>query len=119
MASEHETTLRTVAKNSNGTDSMTGEKDSEFGQNVFNDCETNVKQFWLSHIFAPVIYCLIFVIGVIGNGLVVWLMVKKNNSGHAGYQRSVTNIYVLNLAIADLIFVGFLPFWTAASISEK
>ena len=62
---------------------------------------------------------LIFVVGVIGNGLVVWLMVKKNKRGRPGYQRSVTNLYVLNLAIADLIFVGFLPFWTVASISEK
>ena len=79
-------------------------------------CEEN-NQSWLSGVFVPVTYILIFVIGVIGNGLVIWLMVKKDHGGGAAYQRSVTNLYVLNLAVADFIFVGFLPFWTAVAFS--
>ena len=82
-------------------------------------CLVEPEAFWLSHVFVPICYVLIFLVGVVGNGLVIYLMIKKDRRGTSGYQRSVTNIYVLNLAIADLIFVGFLPFWIANSISEN
>nr|APH81335.1 CXC chemokine receptor 4 [Hippocampus abdominalis] len=55
--------------------------------------------------FLPVIFGIIIVLGVIGNGLVVIVM---------GYQKKVktmTDKYRLHLSVADLLFVFTLPFW--------
>jgi len=52
-----------------------------------------------------VIYMVIFVIGLIGNGTVIYvlaIMCKKH---------SVTDVYVLNLAIADVLLLSCLPFY--------
>lgn len=56
-------------------------------------------------IFHPTVYGLIFVLGIVGNGLVVLVM---------GYQKKVktmTDKYRLHLSVADLLFVLTLPFW--------
>ncbi|XP_049583014.1 C-X-C chemokine receptor type 4b [Syngnathus scovelli] len=56
-------------------------------------------------IFLPVVFGIIIVLGVIGNGLVVIVM---------GYQKKVktmTDKYRLHLSVADLLFVFTLPFW--------
>ncbi|KAK2839593.1 hypothetical protein Q5P01_013333 [Channa striata] len=56
-------------------------------------------------IFLPTIYGIIFILGIIGNGLVVVVM---------GYQKkckTMTDKYRLHLSVADLLFVLTLPFW--------
>ncbi|XP_021256189.1 uncharacterized protein LOC110400551 isoform X2 [Numida meleagris] len=53
------------------------------------------------------IYCLVFLLSMVGNGLVVLVV----TSGHMN--RSVTDIYLLNLAVADLLFALSLPLWAA------
>lgn len=56
-------------------------------------------------IFLPAVYGIIFILGIIGNGLVVVVM---------GYQKKVktmTDKYRLHLSVADLLFVLTLPFW--------
>ncbi|XP_004674745.1 PREDICTED: C-X-C chemokine receptor type 4 [Condylura cristata] len=58
-----------------------------------------------NRIFLPTVYSIIFLTGIIGNGLVVLVM---------GYQkklRSMTDKYRLHLSVADLLFVLTLPFW--------
>ncbi|KAM8789209.1 C-X-C chemokine receptor type 4 [Rhynchonycteris naso] len=58
-----------------------------------------------NRIFLPTIYSIIFVTGIVGNGLVILVM---------GYQkklRSMTDKYRLHLSVADLLFVLTLPFW--------
>lgn len=58
-----------------------------------------------NRIFLPTVYGIIFVLGIIGNGLVVVVM---------GYQKKVktmTDKYRLHLSVADLLFVLTLPFW--------
>ncbi|XP_066546748.1 C-C chemokine receptor type 4-like [Amia ocellicauda] len=64
----------------------------------------NVKEFgsW----FLPTLYSLIFIIGLIGNGLVVCVLIKYKKL------RKMTDVYLLNLAISDLLFVFSLPFWS-------
>ena len=46
----------------------------------------------------PIIFALICVVGVVGNGLVVYILFRYG-------ERSVTNVYIINLALADLAFV--------------
>uniref|UniRef100_A0A3P8SWY0 C-X-C motif chemokine receptor 4 n=1 Tax=Amphiprion percula TaxID=161767 RepID=A0A3P8SWY0_AMPPE len=61
-------------------------------------------------IFLPTVYGIIFVLGIIGNGLVVVVM---------GYQKKVktmTDKYRLHLSVADLLFVLTLPFWAVDAV---
>ncbi|XP_071140199.1 galanin receptor type 2-like [Mytilus edulis] len=46
------------------------------------------------------VWSLIIVIGAIGNGLVIYIMLRYG-------ERSVTNVYIVNLAFADLMFILF------------
>ncbi|XP_023418380.1 C-C chemokine receptor type 8 isoform X2 [Cavia porcellus] len=50
------------------------------------------------------IYCLVFVFGLLGNSLVILVLVVCKKL------RSITDIYLLNLALSDLLFVFSLPF---------
>ncbi|XP_062394172.1 C-C chemokine receptor type 4-like [Sardina pilchardus] len=67
-------------------------------------CSTeDVKNF--SQVFLPTLYSLVFIVGLLGNGLVVcvllWFRRKCN----------LTDVCLLNLALSDLLFVFSLPFW--------
>lgn len=55
------------------------------------------------HIVSVVIYSLAFVLGVIGNGIVIWVTAFKS-------KRTINSVWLQNLAIADFVFVVFLPF---------
>ncbi|XP_040297218.1 C-X-C chemokine receptor type 2-like [Bufo bufo] len=54
-----------------------------------------------------VIYSTVFLLNVVGNSLVI-LVLRYNR-----LKRSSTDIYLLNLALADLLFSITLPFWAA------
>ncbi|XP_053143067.1 C-X-C chemokine receptor type 4 [Hemicordylus capensis] len=63
-----------------------------------------------NRIFLPTIFSIIFLTGIIGNGLVIIIM---------GYQkklRSMTDKYRLHLSVADLLFVITLPFWAVDAV---
>nr|XP_012625761.1 C-C chemokine receptor type 1 [Microcebus murinus]XP_012625762.1 C-C chemokine receptor type 1 [Microcebus murinus] len=53
----------------------------------------------------PPLYSLVFIIGVVGNILVV-LVLKQYKK-----LKSMTSIYLFNLALSDLLFLFTLPFW--------
>ncbi|XP_019378197.1 PREDICTED: C-X-C chemokine receptor type 1-like [Gavialis gangeticus] len=59
-----------------------------------------------------VTYCLVFLLSVVGNALVV-LVVSSNRTG-----RSVTDVYLLHLAVADLLFALSLPLWAVYRAHE-
>ncbi|KAM3873452.1 C-C chemokine receptor type 5-like [Diretmus argenteus] len=56
-------------------------------------------------VFLPTFYSLVFIIGFIGNGLVVCVLVKHRN------QTNLTDICLFNLALSDLFFILSLPFF--------
>ncbi|CAJ1053327.1 somatostatin receptor type 5 [Xyrichtys novacula] len=58
----------------------------------------------LAGIFIPLIYGIVCVVGLVGNTLVIHVIVNYTKN------ESVTNIYILNLAIADELFMLGLPF---------
>ncbi|XP_030045919.1 C-C chemokine receptor type 4 [Microcaecilia unicolor] len=62
--------------------------------------------------FLPSLYVLVFVFGLLGNSLVVWVLVQRERL------KSMTDVYLLNLAISDLIFVFFLPFWAYYAVDQ-
>ncbi|KAH1177277.1 hypothetical protein KIL84_010979 [Mauremys mutica] len=66
-------------------------------------CSNDVKHF-ASH-FLPPLYSLVLIFGLVGNVLVVLILIKYKKL------RSMTDIYLLNLAISDLLFILSLPFW--------
>ena len=55
--------------------------------------------------FLSIVYSLVFVFGVVGNLLVVFALT------HSQKPKSITDIYLLNLALSDLLFVVTLPLW--------
>ncbi|XP_078275418.1 C-C chemokine receptor type 7-like [Rhinoraja longicauda] len=74
-------------------------------------CETSsVRNF--GRIFMPSLYAAIFVTGLLGNLLVIVTYVLYVK------QKTMTDVYVMNLAIADLIFLCTLPFWAIDAYNE-
>ncbi|KAK2510112.1 hypothetical protein MC885_003129 [Smutsia gigantea] len=56
-------------------------------------------------LFLPPLYSLVFLFGLLGNSVVVLVLFKYKRL------KSMTDVYLLNLAISDLLFVLSLPFW--------
>ncbi|XP_048471729.1 C-C chemokine receptor type 3-like [Rhincodon typus] len=53
----------------------------------------------------PSFYMIVLMLSIVGNGLVLLVLVKYE------YLKSITNIFILNLAISDLLSAICLPFW--------
>ncbi|XP_019488877.1 PREDICTED: atypical chemokine receptor 2 isoform X2 [Hipposideros armiger] len=58
-----------------------------------------------SQVFLPTFYSLIFVLGLGGNLLLLVVLLRSMP------RRRMTEVYLLNLAVSNLLFVVTLPFW--------
>ncbi|XP_056244873.1 chemerin-like receptor 2 [Seriola aureovittata] len=74
----------------------------EYGD--LEDLKVEHRQGETMHIISVVIYSISFVLGVIGNGIVIWVTAFKS-------KKTVNSVWLLNLAMADFVFVLFLPFY--------
>ncbi|NXE54101.1 GPR25 protein, partial [Casuarius casuarius] len=74
------------------------------------ETEERFSRWELSYttIFIPILYSFIFLLGFVGNLFVIVLMAKKRGN------KRMVDTFVLNLAVADMIFVCTLPFWVVA-----
>ncbi|XP_062925741.1 C-C chemokine receptor type 7-like [Mobula hypostoma] len=63
-------------------------------------------------LFMPILYAIIFATGLLGNLLVIVTLVLYVKP------KTMVDIYLMNLAIADLIFLCTLPFWAADAYTE-
>lgn len=70
----------------------------------------NTKAF--SEVFLPTLYSIVFIIGFIGNGLVVWVLIRYR------HKSNMTDVCLFNLALSDLLFLVSLPFWAHSAIDE-
>ncbi|XP_040205028.1 type-1 angiotensin II receptor [Rana temporaria] len=75
-------------------------------ENVEVDCSKSGRHNYL-FITVPIIYSIIFVVGIFGNSLVVIVIYCYMK------MKTVASIFLMNLAIADLCFVITLPLWAA------
>ncbi|XP_074841589.1 chemokine XC receptor 1 [Carettochelys insculpta] len=72
--------------------------------NYSNVCEMNDLYSFGTH-FTTILYSLAFVLSLLGNSLVLWILLKYETLV------SLTNIFIMNLCISDLVFSCMLPFW--------
>ncbi|XP_034340047.1 C-C chemokine receptor type 2 [Arvicanthis niloticus] len=72
--------------------------------------KTSVKQ--IAAQILPPLYSLVFIFGFVGNMLVIIILISCKKL------KSMTDIYLFNLAISDLLFLLTLPFWAHYAASE-
>lgn len=59
---------------------------------------------YIHKVLIPICYLLVCAVGLSGNTLVIYVVLRYAK------MKTVTNIYILNLAIADVLFMLGLPF---------
>lgn len=74
-------------------------------QHEYIDCPPNYMP--VANIIFMVLYALVCIMGLIGNTLVIYVVLRFSN------MQTVTNMYILNLAIADEFFLIGIPFLIA------
>ncbi|XP_066508699.1 C-C chemokine receptor type 3-like [Hoplias malabaricus] len=72
--------------------------------------KTDVNHF--GQVFLPAFYYMNFLLSILGNSLVLCIIYKFEKLS------TVTNIFLLNLVISDLLFASSLPFWAVYHSSE-
>uniref|UniRef100_A0A8C4NFZ6 G-protein coupled receptors family 1 profile domain-containing protein n=1 Tax=Eptatretus burgeri TaxID=7764 RepID=A0A8C4NFZ6_EPTBU len=75
-------------------------------------CETARSEVF-NRIFIPVAFLLVFVLGFLGNILVIIVLTRYRISMVS------SDIYMIHLALADLLFVLTLPFWASYNKSSQ
>lgn len=58
-------------------------------------------------VLIPILYSVLFIFGLVGNSLVIAVLCRQKNL------KTVANVYIVNLAIADLLALVTVPFWAA------
>nr|XP_009686122.1 PREDICTED: chemokine XC receptor 1 [Struthio camelus australis] len=72
--------------------------------NESNVCEMGNYFVFYTHL-TTVLYTLAFLLSLLGNTLVLWILFKYENLA------SLTSIFIINLCVSDLVFSCMLPFW--------
>lgn len=77
---------------------------------LLNQSRQSVPFQGSSTLLTAVTYLSVFVVGLAGNSLAIYVLLR-----YAG-MKTVTNIYILNLAIADELYIIGLPFLAAQNV---
>ncbi|XP_032038981.1 atypical chemokine receptor 4 [Aythya fuligula] len=99
---------------SNSTDYWTEDEEEDLNSVIDYNmyellCEKDdVRKF--RKLFLPVFYALTFTVGVAGNSLVVAIY------AYCKKLKTKTDMYIMHLAIADLLLLFTLPFWAANAV---
>ncbi|XP_067305766.1 chemerin-like receptor 1 isoform X2 [Pseudorasbora parva] len=85
------------------TESPTNHNLSEYEyDDYYQDYDEHTELAKSLNIMSLIVYSLAFVLGVVGNGIVIWVTGFK-------MKRTVNTVWFLNLAVADFLFTAFLP----------
>lgn len=90
----------TVTANTSSTH-VDGYYDYDYYDEVCN--KTSIMEF--GAIFHPVFFSIVVIFSLLSNILVIVILAKFENL------KSLTNAFILNLAVSDLFFTAGLPFW--------
>ncbi|XP_054637939.1 C-C chemokine receptor type 1-like [Dunckerocampus dactyliophorus] len=82
------------------------------GSDYYSLCDSRGTMDF-SRMFITVLYSLVFILGLIGNVLVVCVLVKHRN------QTTLTDICLFNLALSDLLFIIMLPLYTDYTVVKN
>ncbi|XP_052465711.1 probable G-protein coupled receptor 25 [Carassius gibelio] len=115
MASSTEMALSDV-KTSSTTDDYTHafSVNSTDDYDYFTPDENDSISLPMSNIYIPVLYFIMFLTGFLGNLFVILVIGKRRKK----YGRLV-DTFVINLALADLVFVFTLPLWAVSAHSGE
>ncbi|KAI4822575.1 hypothetical protein KUCAC02_008112 [Chaenocephalus aceratus] len=62
------------------------------------------------NVVTAVVYSIVFIVGLLGNTLVIYVVVRYSN------MKTITNMYILNLALADELYILGIPFLGTSSV---
>ncbi|CAJ1073207.1 C-C chemokine receptor type 9a [Xyrichtys novacula] len=86
--------------------------DTENYDYIFNQmCDRGSVRLFRRH-FEPPFFLMITLVGGAGNLAVVWIYMYVR-----GRLKTMTDVYLLNLAVADLLFLVSLPLWAAEALN--
>ncbi|XP_011854852.1 PREDICTED: C-C chemokine receptor type 8 [Mandrillus leucophaeus] len=91
--------------------SMTTMTDYYYPDSLSSPCDGELIQR-NDKLLLAVFYCLLFVFSLLGNSLVILVLVVCKKL------RNITDIYLLNLALSDLLFVFSFPFQTYYQLDQ-
>ncbi|XP_061589880.1 proteinase-activated receptor 2-like [Cololabis saira] len=81
-----------------------GNRDPEKSdQAVISSAASDVLKSRLTTVFFPTVYIFVFVVGLPANGMAIWVFLFRTQKKHP------SSIYMANLALADLLFVIWMP----------
>ncbi|NXA48114.1 XCR1 protein, partial [Nothocercus julius] len=86
------------------TPSSYGNYSYEYYLNESNVCDKGNYFVFYTHL-TTILYTLAFLLSLLGNTLVLWILFKYENL------TSLTNVFIMNLCVSDLVFSCMLPFW--------
>ncbi|XP_034409196.1 C-X-C chemokine receptor type 3-like [Cyclopterus lumpus] len=64
-------------------------------------------------VLTPVLYSVVLVVGLLGNGLLLAILAQKRRSW------SITDTFILHLSVADILLLVTLPFWAAQAAQQN
>ncbi len=86
-------------------DNYTYDSSCDYGCNVgLNDLSKGTS---FGAVFIPALYAVAFVVGVLGNGVLLGVLVQSRRTW------SVTDTFILHLGVADVLLLVTLPLWAA------
>ncbi|XP_016355585.1 C-C chemokine receptor type 5-like [Sinocyclocheilus anshuiensis] len=65
-----------------------------------------------SGLLFPVLYSTVFTVGLLGNALVLWVLIRHR------HRSSLTDVCLLNLAVSDLFSLASLPVWAHSAVDK-
>ncbi|XP_068611775.1 C-X-C chemokine receptor type 3.1 [Brachionichthys hirsutus] len=77
-----------------------------------NTCDPNTNRNFEA-VFIPVLYSVMFILGVLGNGLLLGVLLQSWKNW------SVTDQFILHLGVADVLLLLTLPFWAAQAGQQQ
>ncbi|XP_022063901.1 coagulation factor II (thrombin) receptor-like 1, tandem duplicate 2 [Acanthochromis polyacanthus] len=79
------------------------EDPEDSGRYIVDQAPSDALKSRLTTVFYPIIYIIVFVVGLPANGMAIWVFLFRTKKKHP------SSIYMANLALVDLLFVIWMP----------